>query len=223
MRGWPLGMLCALLGSVTLEAQTLALPGRFEVAAGGLWAGPVSMGEADATETAPNGARFRLFASDSSFASAIGLEGRVGVRITPVLQLEGSTSYATPELRTRIRADAEGIPDVTLAETVNQWTIEAALVAHLARWRFGTRSVPFLSVGVGYLRQVHAGETLVVTGRTYQGGGGVNVLLTRTDERRLKSAGLRLGARAVVRTGDAGFDDRVRVSPLVDVSLFLRY
>jgi hypothetical protein len=145
------------------------------------------------------------------------------VRLTTVLQLEGSASYAAPTLRSRIRSDAEGIPDVTLAETVNQWTIEAALVAHLARWRFGTRSVPFLSGGVGYLRQVHEGGTLVETGRTFQGGGGVSVLLKRTGERRLKSAGLRLGARGSVRAGGGGFDNRVRVSPLVDVSLFLRY
>jgi hypothetical protein len=223
MRGWSLGILCALLLPVTAEAQTVALPGRFEIAAGGFWAGPVSMGEADATETAPNATRFRLFASESSLASAIGFEGRVGVRLTTALQLEGSASYAAPTLRSRIRSDAEGIPDVTLAEIVNQWTIEAALVAHLARWRFGTRSVPFLSVGVGYLREVHEGGTLVDTGRTFQGGGGVSVLLKRTGERRLKSAGLRLGARGSVRAGGGGFDNRVRVSPLVDVSLFLRY
>jgi hypothetical protein len=223
MKRWPIGILCGLLLSGTVEGQTVALPGRFEVAAGGLWAAPVSMGAADATETAPNGTRFRLFSSESSLASAIGLEGRVGVRLTRALQLEGAASHAAPTLRTRIRSDAEGIPDLTLAETVNQWTIEAALVAHLARWRFGTRSVPFLSVGVGYLRQLHEGGTLVETGRTYQGGGGVSVLLKRAGERRLKSAGLRIGARGAVRTGGRSFDDRARVAPLVDVSMFLRY
>jgi hypothetical protein len=140
-----------------------------------------------------------------------------------MLQLEGSASHSTPTRRTRIRSDAEGIPDITLAETVNQWTIEAALVAHLARWRFGTRSVPFLSVGAGYFRQLHEGATLVETGRTYQGGGGVSVLLKRTGERRLKSAGLRLGARGAVRTGGGRLENRVRIAPLVDVSLFLRY
>ena len=220
---WPIGILCGVLLSGTAEGQTVALPGRLEIAAGGLWAGPMSMGAADATETAPNGTRFRLFSSESSLASAIGLEGRVGVRLTTALQLEGSASYAAPTLRTRIRSDAEGVPDLTLAETVNQWTIEAALVAHLARRRFGTRSVPFLSVGVGYLRQLHEGGTLVETGRTYQGGGGVNVLLKRAGDLRLKSAGLRLGARAVVRSGGASIDNRAHVAPLVDVSMFFRY
>jgi len=223
MMRWPIGLLCGVLLAGTAEGQTVALPGRFEVAAGGLWALPMSMGAADATETAPNGTRFRLFSSETSLASAFGLEGRVGVRLTTALQLEGSASHAAPTLRTRIRSDAEGIPDLTLAETVNQWTIEAALVAHLARRRFGTRSVPFLSAGVGYLRQLHEGGSLVETGRTYQGGGGVNVLLKRSGDRRLKSAGLRLGARAVVRTGGASIDSRAHVAPLVDVSLFFRY
>ena len=213
-----------LLLPVTVEGQAAPLPGRFEFAAGGLWAAPVSMGAADATETAPNGARFRLFSSESSLTSAIGLEGRIGVRLTTLLQFEGSASHATPTRRTRIRSDAEGIPDVTLAETVNQWTIEAALVAHLARWRFGTRSVPFLSVGVGYLRQLHEGETLVETGRTYQVGGGVNVLLRQSAGGRfLKSTGVRLGARGAVRTGGGSLDNQVRIAPLVDASFFARF
>jgi hypothetical protein len=224
MRGWFIRALCTLLLPATVEGQTVALPGRFEIAAGGLWAGPVSMGAADATETAPNGTRFRLFSSESSLASAIGLEGRIGVRLTTMLQLEGSAWHAAPIRRTQIRSDAEGIPDITLTETVNQWTIEAALVAHLARWRFGARSVPFLSVGVGYLRQLHEGETLVETGRTYQGGGGVNILLTqRAGDRLLKAAGVRLGARGAVRTGGGSLDNRARFAPRADVSLFLRY
>lgn len=223
MRRWSIGTLCGLLLSVTLEAQTPALPGRFEIAAGGLWAAPVSMGAADATETAPNGTRFRLFSSESSLGSTAGFEGRVGVRLTPALQLEGSASHATPALRTRIRSDAEGIPDVTVAEAVSQWTIEAALVAHLARWRFGTRSVPFLSVGVGYLRQLHEGGALVETGRIYQVGGGVKYLLKRAGDGRLKSAGLRFGARASLRTGGAMFDNRMRVAPSVDASFFARF
>lgn len=223
MRGWPIGILCGLLFPGMLEGQTVALPGRFEVAAGGLWAAPVSAGAADATETAANGTRFRLFASESSTASTLGLEGRVGVRLTPVLQLDGSVSHAAPELRTRITSDVEGIPNATVAETVNQWTIEAALVAHLVRWRVGPRGVPFLSVGAGYLRQIHEGETLVETGRIYQFGGGVKYLLKRAGDGRLKSAGLRFGARGAVRTGGWRLENRVRIAPLVDVSLFLRY
>jgi len=224
MRRGLIGALYAILLPVTMEAQAVDPPGRFEVAAGARWAGPVSMGAADATETTGNSMPFRLFSSESSFASAIGLEGRIGVRVGRGLQLEGSATHATPTLRTRIHSDAEGIPDATLAETVNRWTIEAALVASLPRWRFGTRSVPFLSAGAGYLRELHEGAALVETGVIYQGGGGLNILLTqRTGDRRLKSAGVRVGVRAAVRTGGGILDSPVRVSPIADVSIFLRY
>ena len=224
MRSWFIGALYALLLPVRLAGQAVEPPGRFEVAAGGLWAAPVSMDAADATETRPDGTSFRLFSSESSLASAIGLEGRIGVRVGRGLQLEGSASHATPTRRTRIRFDAEGIPDITLEETVNRWTIEGALVASLLRWRFGTRSVPFLSVGAGYLRELHEGAALVETGLIYRGGGGVNILLTqRTGERRLKSAGVRVGARAEVRPGGGIFESPVRVAPIADVSVFLRY
>jgi hypothetical protein len=224
MKHWSIGALIALLLPVTMEGQAVEPHGRFEVAVGGLWAAPVSMGAADATETTPNGPPFRLFSSESSFASAIGLEGRIGVRVGRGLQVEGSATYGTPTLRTRIRSDAEGIPDITLTETVNRWTIEAALVASLLRWRFGTRSVPFLSAGAGYLREVHEGAALVETGLIYQGGGGLNILLTQhTGERRLKNAGVRVGMRAAVRSGGGILESPVRVSPVADVSVFLRY
>ncbi len=218
------GALYPLLLTVTLEAQAGGTPGRFEVAAGALWGAPVSMGSADATETTGNGMPFRLFSSESSLGSAVGPEARIGVRVGRGLQLEGSASHAKPTRRTRIRWDAEGIPDVTLAETVNRWTIDGALVTSLARWRFGTRTVPFLSVGAGYFRELHEGEALVETGVTYQGGGGVNITLTqRTGAQRLKSAGVRVGARAVVRPGGGILEDPVRVAPIADVSLYLRY
>ena len=105
---------------------------------------------------------------------------------------------------------------------MNQWTIEAALVASLPRWRFGTRSVPFLSAGAGYLRELHEGAALVETGLIYQGGGGLNILLTQRTGR-LKSAGVRVGVRAAVRTGGGILESAVRVAPIADVSIFLRY
>lgn len=215
---------CALaLWPATARAQTAPPGGRFEVAAGGLWIQGASVGGADATETAPDGSRFRLFASRGSLGPAAGLEGRVGVRLGTVLRVEGSGSFAKPDLRVRISSDVEGVSDLTLAETVSQWTIEAALVAYLARWRVGPRGVPFVSAGAGYLRQIHEGGTLAENGRTYRVGGGVDYPLARAGTGRLKSAGLRVDVRAAISTGGAGFDDRVRVAPVAGASLFVRF
>jgi hypothetical protein len=223
MRGWGVGLLCGLLLPAAAEGQTAGVPGRFEVAAGVFWAGASPAGAAEATETAPGGSRFRLFTTESSLRRTTGLEGRFGVRLTPGLQLEASVSHATRELQARISADAEGVPATTLAETLDQWLVEGAIVAHFARWRIGSRGTPFLSAGAGYLRHVHEEKTLADTGRTYQVGGGVSFLLNQGGGGRLKGAGVRLGARAAVRTGGATFDDRRRVSPQVDASFFARF
>lgn len=217
----------AVLGALVLGASPVRaqapLPGRVEVAAGALWVARQAMGSTDASETSADGTRFRLFASDSSLAAGVGIEGRIGVRLTRVLQLDASATYAKLELRSRITSDVEGIPDITLTEAVTQWTVEGAVVAHLARWRLGASGVPFLSAGAGYLRELHEGGTLAETGRRYHVGGGINYLLTRRDERRLKSTGLRVDARAVLRTGGVSFTDGAQVAPALGASLFLRF
>lgn len=207
---------------VPLRAQA-SPPGRVEVAAGARWVGRTSAGGADATETAADGTRFRLFATDSSLGSAAAVEGRVGVRVTRLLQLEGSASYGRPQLRVRISSDVEGIPDVAAIEAVKQFTIEGALVAHLVRWSIGTRAVPFVSGGVGYLRQLHEGDQLVATGGAYHAGGGVDFLVKRRDAGRLKSAGWRADVRAIIRNMGVAFDDAAHVAVGVGASVFLRF
>jgi hypothetical protein len=199
------------------------MPGRFELGGGVLWAGRANTGAEDATETSADGSRFRLFSSSQSFAPAIGIETRFGVRLTRALQLEGNASFSKPQLEAQLTSDVEGIPDVTATQTVTQWTITGAVTADLGRWRIGRSGVPFVSVGGGYLRQLHEGRTLVETGGIFHFGGGVNFLLTRADARRMKGLGLRVDARAVVRTGGVTIDDRLRVAPVLGASLFVRF
>jgi hypothetical protein len=220
-RCWGLGAAAALIAS-PLYAQP-SMPGRFELGGGVLWAGRANVGDEDASETASNGSRFRLFSSSQSFASAVGIETRFGVRLTPTLQLEANASFSKPQLEARLTSDVEGIPDVTATQSVTQWTIGGAVSADLGRWRIGRSGVPFVSAGGGYVGQLYEGETLVETGGIYHVGGGVNFLLTRTDARRLKGVGLRVDARAVVRTGGVTIDDRLRVAPILGASLFVRF
>src|SRR5262245_3274672 len=106
---------CLVLGAVVLlpsaaGAQTTDA-GRLEISGGVQWAGRTTMGTADATETAPDGSRFRLFASDESLTPAAGVEGRVGFRLLPKLQVEGAVSFSKPQLEARLRSDIEGISD----------------------------------------------------------------------------------------------------------------
>jgi hypothetical protein len=217
-------MLCALLLSGTAHAQSAPpLPGRFEIAAGGLWVGRTPVGTADATLTDAAGGRFRLFATESQLDAAPAIEGRVGIRLLRRLEAEGSVSYAVSNLSTRIGFDFEGAADVTATESVKQVTVEAGLVAHLEQWRLSTRTVPFVSGGAGYLRQLHEGHTLVETGRTYHIGGGINSVLRWHGNARLKAIGLRVDARAIVRTGGVAFDEGAHAAPAFGASLFFRF
>ena len=95
-------------------------------------------------------------------------------------------------------------------------------------WRFAPlrshrRWIPFAIAGAQYMRQLHEGQTLLVAGRLYEGGGGVKYLLGSREHARLKTVGVRADVRAVVRTAGVNTDGRAHVSPAVAASLFVRF
>jgi hypothetical protein len=196
--------------------------GRFELAAGASWTGRESFSSRDASETAPAGGRSRLFSTSAELAPSPGVEARAGVTLTRVLQVEVSSSYGRPQLRTTISNDVENAATFTAGERVRQFTVDGAVVLRLPRWRVGRRSVPFLSAGAGYMRQLHEGETLSATGRTYHLGGGLKILLT-SRPKGMKGLGLRVDARALIRTKGVAFDTSAHVSPVLAASLFVRF
>jgi len=222
--GFPRSRFWVLLVLVTpcvAQAQGRAATDRVEVGGGVRWVGGAALGDTDATLGTASGGSFAQFASASELGAAVAVEGRVGVRLSRALQVEASVSYGTAELRTRLDSDVESIPDVTVSESIIRYTIEGTLVASLDRWRRG-RVTPFVSVGGGYLRELHEGRTLVETGRTFHAGGGVNVPL-RSSRSGASAVGIRADARIVVRSGGVLFDDEPVVAPAAGASVFFRF
>jgi len=216
-------LLLFLLGPAAAAAQPSdPLPGRLELALGGRWTGGLAFGEAEALETRASGGSFALFATDTELAASTAAEARLGVRLFRTVQIEASAAYASSDLRTRVSSDVEGIPDVTASESLMQFAFEGALLAHLDRWRLGRRTVPFVSAGGGFVRQLHEGRTLVDVAGTYHVGAGVRYPLATRGAARVKAIGVRAEVRAVVRIGGAAFDNRARVAPALGASLFLR-
>ncbi|MGE5244999.1 MAG: hypothetical protein ACM3SQ_12290 [Betaproteobacteria bacterium] len=214
---------CAL-NAAPARAQALdPVPGRIEIAGGATWYGGAGFGRADATETTNTGAPYTLFTTSSTLGSAVGPEARVGVRLSRVFEVEAEASYVKAQLQTSITADAEQAAPVTATEPITQIAVGGAVVADLPRWRLGARGVPFLAAGAGYLRQLHEGQTLVATGRTYSAGGGVRFLLRARPGARLKAIGLRADVRAVARTKGIALDGRTHLSPVAGISLFARF
>jgi len=217
-----LGALCLIHGTPARAQAADALPGRIEIAAGGSWIGSLALGTRDANETTATLGNARLFSTSTTLAGAPAVEGRVGVRLTRSLMVEGDASVGRPELRVEVTNDVEaGAVTVTPTERIEQFTVGGALVWYLP---VGTsRVAPFVAGGGGYLRQLHETATLVVTGRYYQFGGGVVYPLASRSASRLKTMGLRFDARALVRVNGVAFDSSARLTPMAGASFFVRF
>jgi len=202
-----------------------AVPGRLEFDAGIVWAGAQTLGSHDANLTTGTGSTLRLFSSTSDLLAAVGFEGQVAVKVTRTIDARASMSYARPQLTTRVSNDLENSASATLSETVQQYLVGGGLDWYVGSHRSGARVWPFIGGGAAYLRQLHEGATLVVTGQAYEFGGGVKLLLaSRTRPRQLmRAAGVRLDARLVVRTKGITFDGHRSIVPAAAASLFVRF
>ena len=155
---------------VSVAAAQPAAPGqrhRFEVSFGGLWiaGAPLGTDVADLRANRVPAAPFTLFTTDTRWASAPGFDARVSYCLTRSLAIEAGLVRVQPELRTSIAADAEGAAPLTVTERLDQYFIDASVVWLVNHLRFRERTVPFVSGGAGYLRQLHEGRTLVETGQ----------------------------------------------------------
>jgi opacity protein-like surface antigen len=196
------------------------VPGRLAVGGGVRWTGRTTIGAADATETTPGGGRFQLFRTNTSIGAALGIESRIGLRLTRTLEAEVDASFTQPALRTAISADAEGATAFTAAESMKEIAVEGALILHLARMRLSARAIPYLSAGAGLVRRLHEGGTLAENGRVYHVGAGLQYFLKSSAT---GGVGVRLDGRAIVRSGDTSIDGDLHVSPAVAASLFARF
>jgi hypothetical protein len=197
--------------------------GRFDVSAGGLWIGHQALGSNDAGETTPSGTTLKVFTASSDLASAAAAGARVAVRAWRSLDVEVEASYARPRLRIAISNDIENAPAVTAVETLQQLSVGAGVVWHVPYRLWTPRLVPFVIGGGGYLRQLHENGTLLETGRFYQVGGGMKVVLFSRARGFINAAGARLDVRAFVRSGGVAFDDRGHTSPALGASAFVRF
>jgi hypothetical protein len=219
MRSGAAGLCAALLFAGPVEAQSAA--GTLEVGVGVRRSGELTLGAADANETTSSGGSFRLFRSESRLEEINAIEARIGVRLTPAVQIEASGSYGESDLVVRLTSDVEGIPDVSATESIQRFTVEGALTLDVIGRT--SRVQPFVALGGGYVRDVHDGQTLVESGAIGYLGGGVNLTLRSTPDAAMKAAGVRLDGRAVFGSRAVGFDDDVHTTYAIGASMFFRF
>jgi outer membrane protein with beta-barrel domain len=215
----PLIALAAILWSAPAAAQS---PGRLELGGGARWSGSIPFGDVAAPETMFGGGTRDLFKSSTSLDQSTGAEARIGIRLTSLLQVEGTVALNRVDLTTHITGDAEGVADTMAAEQVTQYAFEGGALVPFAR-PGGSRLTPFAAGGAGYVRQVHEGRALVDTGLSYYVGGGVKYLLTSGGTGKVKATGLRGDLRAVFTSSDIAPDDKFRTAPSISGSFFVRF
>lgn len=183
--------------------------GRVEVSGGATWTGGYDAGSGTAIETrnpTTGTSPLTLFNADANVLSGTGVEGRVGVFLSPRLAVEGTFQFARPVLRARLTDDFEGAAPVRADDAVTSYLFGGSVLYHFATGRF----VPFVAGGGGYLRQLHEGGTLAVTGPEVHGGGGFKYWLGGA-----RRFGVRVDAQASSRSKSVGFEEKRRIVPSV--------
>ena len=213
-------VLATLLVPAMASAQQVR-EARVEVDGGLHWSGPITFAGVNANEISFGGAPRTVFESSSTLEASPGVEARIGVRLTSILQVESSVAWGKTDLATHITADQEAA-DATITEPVTQYLIEAGLLARLGHWRVG-RVSPFAVAGVGYGRQLHDGQTLVETGLASYVGGGLHYWLKTGGKRRLKAAGIRAEVRGTLIKDGLTLDGATHLMPVVGATLFFRF
>jgi hypothetical protein len=218
----------ALAAATPAAAQIRGLDvpaGRIEVGGGGGWLGGAGLGPQDANLRAASvtPTPFRLFSTDSHLAAAPTFHVEAGFALNPRFGVEGRFTLSHPELRTSVGDDVESAPPITVAERIDQYSVDASLVVMIRELAMGRRTVPFVSAGAGYLRQLHAGQTVVEQGHVFHAGGGVKHFFLVRRQARINGAGVRGDAHLYLMSGAIAVEDDPRPHGAISGSVFVTF
>lgn len=175
--------------------------GTVEVGATATWITGRSLGTVTATETSNPGVTSNplgLFVTDAKVRPSVGIEGQVGVYLSPAVELEGTASFTRPVVSVHLSDDFESAADTTAEKTVTHYLIGGSALYHFGRGRLK----PFVFGGGAYLRQLEADAAAVQNGTELHAGGGIKYWFGQGRRR----SGLRIDARLSARNRSAGFD-----------------
>ena len=209
-------LLPSLAGAqAALPLHHLQLSGGFGAATG------AALGQQDANlRTATPGTPYRLFTTTSRMSAAPMFDLRAGVALTKRFGLDAHASYGHPDVRTSVSSDAEGAPDVTAVERLDEYLFDGGVVFRFDEWTFAGLS-PFATVGGGYLRQLHEDLVAIEDGGLFFAGGGVTRAFVVRPRGWWRSVGVRGDARLNVLSGGITIDDRRRRRLAVSGSLYV--
>lgn len=193
--------------------------GSIEISGGVVWSGGFNLGSVSAEETrnsTTDSSPFVLFTAKSRTQPVTGVRAGAAVYLAKALSIEAGLEYARPQIAIRLGDDAESAPDVTATETLTRIIVDGSAVLHLTGLSFaGGQGVPFLRAGGGYLRELHAKNEVIETGREYHAGAGLKLWFGQGKHR----LGLRADGGVLIRNGGADTPDTKRTVPTAGMSL----
>ena len=210
------------------QAQTPASASgqRIEVAVSGGVLGGAGLGSTDANLRAnvmgSSATSFRLFTLDSEFGRTPLFGTYASFPLTRRFAVEGGLTWSRPELRGEVTADAEGAPPLTVAEQLDQYFFDGSVVIAIPELTFG-RAVPFAVAGVGYLRQLHDGHTVIDHGEVYNFGGGFKLPLVSRPAGLVRGLGIRGEMRAYLLRRGVSFESGPRPHLAASGGVFIRF
>jgi hypothetical protein len=205
-------------GATLVRAQAV---GRWDISAGIRLLGAVGLGRVDALQTGNGRTPLALFTTESEQTRSAGWQVIAGRQIADDLQVEAAFSVHPTLLATRIAGDVEGAAGTRATEPNTLLQVEGGVRWTPSRLTLTRRTQLFASAGGGYLRQLHAGRTLVETGRSVYVGGGV--LRSMWQGANGTAVGVRLDGRVVGLLGGVAFDRKLRATPALTVAAQLRF
>jgi hypothetical protein len=228
-----LGLALLATGAVSAQSGPAAAPAkasappRFEIGGGASWLGGYGLGSRQATltgNTGTPGGQVVLFSVEAEVGAGPGLGVQVGYWVTRRVAVEAAFGYGRPELRTSISSDFEQAPPAVASDTLSQYIVEGAVRVHVLGVTGPPRAFsPFVSAGVGYLRQLTSDALTVETGTVFSAGGGAVWTLGTRARGFWRAWGARADARLSWRTGGVDIEDRTRMWPSAGGGVFARF
>ena len=191
--------------------------GTIELGGGVVWLQGYDAGGSSAFETrntTGGPGPLTLFEIDSEVLSATGVGAQIGVYFGRRVSAEAVFQYSRPILRLRPTSDFENADPVNIDGRVTTYVVGGSVLYHLGDGRV----VPFVSGGGGYLRQLHEGNAVLVTGSEIHAGGGVKIWFGAAHR-----IGFRFDAQVSSRDKAVAFEEKRRIIPMVGAGLAVRF
>lgn len=162
---------------------------------------------------------FAWFTADSRIATAIAPVVHIGFAFTPRVAIEGGVTFAHPRITVAIAGDAEAPNQELPGEKLDQYQIDAGVTWQVPI-RMGPSLAPFVSLGGGYLRQLHQDRALAETGQIYYAGAGMRYWF-RGGRGTSRAIGIRGDLALTLRRNGIDFEDGTRTYPSAKLMLFV--